>query len=92
MIGMAEFAVRSSWGAIGASWHLWVLIIAFAYALILIAAWAIIHGGASKPTPKLDRRRVDALRGMGDEADRIYRDDDGGPRVEWTPGGGWRLR
>lgn len=90
MSDLALFAFRSSWGVIDVTWHLWVLIIAFAYALILIAAWAVVHGGARKPTPPAPKRKVDGLWEMGDEADRIYRDDE--PRVEWTPGGGWKLR
>ena len=82
-------AVRSSWGAIDPTWPIWAVLIALAWALIALATWALVYGGTRKPTPPR-KQPADGLRDMGDAADLIYRDDE--RRIEWTPGGGWRLK
>ena len=53
----------------------WIVVIAFAYALILLAAWAVVHGGNRKPTPPVDEEsRADGLHRMGDAADTMFRE------------------
>lgn len=77
MSDLALLALRSSWG-LTLTWHAWVVVIALAYALILLAAWALVHGGTSKPTPRHEPTKPEQLRETGEEFDLVWR-------------GGWRT-